>query len=322
MAQRGGDERPVAGRGDRGPGTSAVKPRWTSHVFLAKLRQDKRLNNHVGEFIPRGTGSDGGVARDPDGRGLGGTAAHRQFRLGRYHLDVFGRPGRRGQRACGRWKGRAPTARQWLVAALVAAWSLRLGAAYRGTDGRHIGRSALCGVRAGMGRRAPRRMFLFLQNQALGSIPLVFAIFVAARISRARACGAQDYLGALVLLVGIAGEALADAQLKQFSERSGATWSGLRCRSVALVAASELFLRMAGLARLSRDRDLAGSPRLSLGLGRRCWRPLSCTGSWCTSPASRRWKRKCCARAASAIATTSRAPASSFRCRRAKGEAK
>ena len=31
-------------------------------------------------------------------------------------------------------------------------------------------------------RDSPRRMFIFLQNQAFGSIPLVFAIFVAARV--------------------------------------------------------------------------------------------------------------------------------------------
>ena len=49
----------------------------------------------------------------------------------------------------------------------------------------------------------------------LGSIPLVFAIFVAARFPDP-ALRPQDYLGALILLAGIAGEALADAQLKRF----------------------------------------------------------------------------------------------------------
>jgi len=58
-------------------------------------------------------------------------------------------------------------------------------------------------------------MFIFLQNQGFGSIPLVFAIFVAARFPDP-ALRLQDYLGALILLVGIAGEALADAQLKNF----------------------------------------------------------------------------------------------------------
>jgi steroid 5-alpha reductase family enzyme len=76
------------------------------------------------------------------------------------------------------------------------------------------------------GIRAPGRMFLFLQNQALGSIPLAFAIFVAAHFP-GQGLRVQDYLGALVLALGIAGEAVADAQLKQFRERSGA--HGLVC---------------------------------------------------------------------------------------------
>ena len=78
--------------------------------------------------------------------------------------------------------------------------------------------------------------------------------------------------------------------------RSRQQGPGLRCRAVALVAASELFLRMVRLAGLSRDRAL--STASIPGAGRRCWRRSSCTGSWSTSPASRRWKRRCCARAA------------------------
>ena len=92
----------------------------------------------------------------------------------------------------------------------MAIWSLRLGV--------HIARRT-----AGIaddpryatfarewGRDAPRKMFIFLQNQGFGSIPLVFAIFVAARFP-SDALRLQDYLGALILFAGIAGEALADA---------------------------------------------------------------------------------------------------------------
>jgi len=60
-----------------------------------------------------------------------------------------------------------------------------------------------------------RKMFMFLQNQGFGSIPLVFAILVAARF-RQLGLRIQDGLDALILLVGIGGEALADAQLKNF----------------------------------------------------------------------------------------------------------
>jgi steroid 5-alpha reductase family enzyme len=109
----------------------------------------------------------------------------------------------------------APNARQWLVAALVAIWSLRLGlhiavrTAGITDDPRYAAFAREWGV------DSPRRMFVFLQNQGFGSIPLVFSIFVAAHFPSEQ-LRSQDYLGALLLLVGIAGEALADAQLKRF----------------------------------------------------------------------------------------------------------
>src|SRR3984893_8494541 len=115
--------------------------------------------------------------------------------------------------------GAAPHPRQWLVAALVALWALRLGShialrsANISDDPRYAAFAREWGV------DATRRMFVFLQNQGFGSIPLVFSIFVAARFPHA-ALRLQDYLGALILLVGIAGEALADAQLKNFRKAS------------------------------------------------------------------------------------------------------
>jgi len=111
--------------------------------------------------------------------------------------------------------GAAPNPRQWLVAALVAIWSLRLGihiavrTAGISDDLRYAALAKEWGV------NSARRMFVFLQNQAFGSIPLVFAIFVAARFPAA-GLRVRDYLGALILFAGIAGEALADAQLKAF----------------------------------------------------------------------------------------------------------
>jgi steroid 5-alpha reductase family enzyme len=114
--------------------------------------------------------------------------------------------------------GASPNPRQWLVAALVAIWSSRLGVhiairtAGISDDPRYAAFAEEWGV------NSARRMFIFLQNQALGSIPLAFAIFVAARFPLAT-LRAQDYLGALILVAGIAGEALADAQLKRFREQ-------------------------------------------------------------------------------------------------------
>ena len=111
--------------------------------------------------------------------------------------------------------GSPPNARQWLVAALVTIWSVRLGAHIaartRGItdDPRYAAFASEWGV------NSARKMFWFLQNQGYGSIPLVFAIFVAARFPDP-ALRLQDYLGVLVLFACIAGEALADSQLKAF----------------------------------------------------------------------------------------------------------
>ena len=55
--------------------------------------------------------------------------------------------------------------------------------AYRGSLGRDIDDPRYADYAKQWGADAPRRMFVFLQQQALGSIPLVFAIFVAARVA-------------------------------------------------------------------------------------------------------------------------------------------
>lgn len=114
--------------------------------------------------------------------------------------------------------GAAPNARQWLVAALVAIWSLRLGLHIAVRTAGITDDPRYASFAKEWGLNAPRRMFIFLQNQALGSIPLAFAIFVAARFPD-DALRWQDALGALILFVGIAGEALADVQLKRFREQ-------------------------------------------------------------------------------------------------------
>ena len=111
--------------------------------------------------------------------------------------------------------GETPDPRQWLVGALVAIWALRLGTHIAIRSAGIADDPRYAAFAEDWGKDAPRRMFLFLQNQAWGSIPLVFSVFVAAHVPKA-ALGAQDYLGALVLFTGIAGEAIADAQLKAF----------------------------------------------------------------------------------------------------------
>jgi steroid 5-alpha reductase family enzyme len=115
--------------------------------------------------------------------------------------------------------GAAPNARQWLVAALVAIWSLRLGTHIAARTAGITDDPRYAAFAEEWGADSPRKMFIFLQNQGFGSIPLVFAIFVASRFP-SDALRLQDILGALMLLIGIAGESLADAQLKHFRENA------------------------------------------------------------------------------------------------------
>ncbi|MDR3465628.1 MAG: DUF1295 domain-containing protein [Xanthobacteraceae bacterium] len=112
------------------------------------------------------------------------------------------------------------TVRQGLVAALVAVWSLRLGShiALRSTaiddDPRYAEFARQWGA------AAPRRMFFFLQSQALVSLPLVFAVCVAAH-RPGDTLAWRDLCGAAILLGAVAGEGLADAQLKRFRADPG-----------------------------------------------------------------------------------------------------
>ena len=106
-------------------------------------------------------------------------------------------------------------ARQWLIAALSLLWALRLGLHIAIRTAGITDDPRYAEFARQWGANAPGRMFIFLQNQALGSIPLVFAIFVAAQTPVAW-LRAQDFVGVAILVIAIASEALADAQLKRF----------------------------------------------------------------------------------------------------------
>src|SRR4030088_1875573 len=96
--------------------------------------------------------------------------------------------------------GAAPNARQWLVAALVAIWSLRLGSHIALRTAGISDDPRYAAFARGWGAGSPGKMFVFLQNQGFGSIPLVFAVFVAAHFPD-DALRVQDYLGALILFI-------------------------------------------------------------------------------------------------------------------------
>lgn len=113
--------------------------------------------------------------------------------------------------------GAGPVERRWLVAAMVAFWSMRLGfhilartAAATKEDPRYAD------LRQTWGRRFQLRLFLFLQIQALSGIGLVVTVYAAAH-RPGLAFTVTDYLGLAALVASVLGEAVADRQLRAFA---------------------------------------------------------------------------------------------------------
>jgi steroid 5-alpha reductase family enzyme len=110
----------------------------------------------------------------------------------------------------------APGARQWLVAGLAAVWSLRLGlfVALRVAGSPEEDRR-YADLRQEWGERFQIKLLPFVLIQAPVALLLALAIMLAARDPRPT-LGPQDLLGALILIVAIAGEGLADDQMRRF----------------------------------------------------------------------------------------------------------
>lgn len=114
--------------------------------------------------------------------------------------------------------------RQLVVAVFMATWALRLGL--------HIARRTAgitddpryAALIEGWGASARSEMFWLLQKQALISIPLATAAFIAAHNPDTQ-FRIGDAIAILVMITAIAGEAVADEQLRQFRAVSGAARS-------------------------------------------------------------------------------------------------
>jgi steroid 5-alpha reductase family enzyme len=122
--------------------------------------------------------------------------------------------------------GDGPLARRLVVAALVAAWALRLGLhlAFRTRGISDDPRYAK--LKRNWGEDANWQLFRLLQLQALASVPLALAIILAAQ-NPEPALGFGDVAGILVFAIGIAGGAIADLQMRRF--KGGAALHGEVC---------------------------------------------------------------------------------------------
>jgi steroid 5-alpha reductase family enzyme len=110
----------------------------------------------------------------------------------------------------------AALCRQVLVAALVACWSLRLGLHIVGRNRRTGDDPRYRQLIADWGTDAPRRMFIFLQAQAVVGVILVISVMLAAHFP-GESLRPQDVLGVALLFAAVAGESIADRQLRAFA---------------------------------------------------------------------------------------------------------
>ena len=111
--------------------------------------------------------------------------------------------------------GAAPNGRQWLVAALVTTWAVRLGlyvalrVAGAPEDRRYME------LREAWGAAFQSRLFGFVLLQAPVGLLLASAIMLAAR-NPVPGLGLTDLAGAAILIIAILGEGLADEQMRRF----------------------------------------------------------------------------------------------------------
>lgn len=108
-----------------------------------------------------------------------------------------------------------PSTRQWLAAAFAALWAARLALYLASRTVGHPEDGRYRQLRDDWGSDHRRRLFIFLQIQALAGLPLVAAIALAAHRPFA-GLDVMDALAAAVFAAGLIGVTLADWQLKRF----------------------------------------------------------------------------------------------------------
>lgn len=111
--------------------------------------------------------------------------------------------------------------RRSAILILILAWSLRLAL--------HIGQRSMshgkdpryAKLMKEWGDSAPKRLFWFLQIQALAAFILVLSVYLAT-VSRPEFPHFVDMITVVLIAIAITGEALSDAQLAQFRKRPAA----------------------------------------------------------------------------------------------------
>lgn len=119
------------------------------------------------------------------------------------------------------WLLPSDVSRRVLIAALVALWSARLGAHIFSRTRRGKDDPRYAQLMAEWGAAAPRRLFWFLQAQALAGVVLVLAVALAASSAGPALTPGAALLAALALFA-LVGEAVADAQLAACKRRKPA----------------------------------------------------------------------------------------------------
>lgn len=113
-----------------------------------------------------------------------------------------------------------PSPRQLIVAVLIAIWSLRLGSHISVRNATIEDDPRYADLIKQWGGDARRQMFWLCQKQAAVTIPLVLSVLLAAQ-NPLPGQRIQDFLGIAVLACAIAGEGLADYQLRRFASDPG-----------------------------------------------------------------------------------------------------
>ena len=108
-----------------------------------------------------------------------------------------------------------PHWRQMGVAILAVAWCLRLGVHIATRTRAATDDPRYRNLMIQWGKDAARRMFWFLQSQAAVGIILALSIALAAQNPNP-SLRVQDWIGLIILMAAIAGEATADRQLRAF----------------------------------------------------------------------------------------------------------